>query len=118
MYPHGAKDGQVLVRTSDGWKWVDLGPRTRSQVPAVLVMLALVLGFVLATVHFARADASLPFGVTCDQVTRYASDLNIPNTWRGRMQARIIALSFGHVLTNRELEAAARCLRSAQAGAR
>jgi hypothetical protein len=73
-------------------------------------MLAMVLLFVLVTSRYAWASDALPGGVTCGQVVRYANDLNIPNTWRGRTQAKIIALTFGIVVTDAQLEAAARCL--------
>jgi hypothetical protein len=81
-----------------------------SHVPYACLVAAFV---VLATLVVRRASAaeSLPGGVTCDQIVRYASDLNIPNTWRGRAQARVIALTFGIVITSEQLDAAARCLR-------
>lgn len=75
----------------------------------------MVLMFVVCTVHFARADKALPFDITCADVVRYAADMKIPNTWRGRVQAKIIALTYGTVLTRAQLDAAAQCLREADA---
>lgn len=60
----------------------------------------------------ARADTALPGGVTCEQVVEYAKMLSIPNTWRGRAQARVIALTFGITITSAQLDAAAKCLRT------
>lgn len=77
--------------------------------------------FIAATFLFlvlgSAAHAALPPGVTCEQIVRYASVLKIPNTIAGRAQARIIALTYGHWLTNAELNAAAKCLSDAR-GAR
>jgi hypothetical protein len=75
----------------------------------------LIIVFVLLTSKYVDASPRLPGGVTCEQIVRFASDLNIPNTWRGRRQAQIIALTFGIVVTNAQLDAAAQCLKSASA---
>jgi len=80
-----------------------------------LYALSALLGAILFSAVMAHADSRLPFSITCDDVVRYAGDLNIPNTIAGRMQARVIALTFGHWLTKSELDAAAKCLRQAQA---
>ena len=94
---------------------VGVSPRIKEDIVPVMAMLGLALLALALTVRYAGASPRLPFSITCEQVVRYAADLNIPNTFRGRMQARIIALSFGHVLTNAELSAAAACLTEARA---
>jgi hypothetical protein len=117
-------DGEILVRDADGvWQWRSKKEiKTQEQyfivvwlgTTGVLVFAALVLLFVLIGSRAARADEQLPFGITCEQVVRYAADLKIPNTWSGRAQARIIALTFGIYLTDAQLNAAARCIRGHQ----
>ncbi len=92
-----------------------MSPRTGPDSPKVLLLLGLVLLFVLVVSRIARSDDALPFGITCEQVVQYAADMKIPNTWRGRVQAKLIALTYGAVLTSRQLDAAARCLREADA---
>ena len=92
-----------------------MNSRTRADLPYVLIILGATLLFVLVTTRYARADSNLPGGVTCEQVVQYASSLGIPNTWRGRAQARIIAATFGIYVTNAQLSAAAQCLKSASA---
>src|ERR1700692_2886286 len=121
MCPYGAREGQILVRKNDGegWEWREQKPVTPHEtrwVPRIIIG-ALVIFFVcmLISLRHARADSALPFGITCEQVVQYAAEMKIPNTWRGRVQARIIALSYGAVLTSRQLDAAARCLVEAQA---
>lgn len=82
-------------------------------MPRVVSLMLAVLMLVLVSARCARADTALPGGITCEQVVRYAGELNIPNTWRGRVQAKIIAATFGIYLTNAQLEAAALCLKTA-----
>ncbi len=86
-------------------------------VGIVIGAFLLVLSLLIYGIGHARA-ATLPMGITCAQVVQYAGDLKIPNTFAGRMQARAIALTFGHWLSNAELRAAAACLRQAEAGQR
>ena len=76
-----------------------------------LAMLAAVLVVVMLHSRRARADDAMPGGITCSQVVEYARVLAIPNTWRGRAQARVIALTFGIAITDSQLETAAKCLR-------
>lgn len=71
----------------------------------------LIVLLLLTTGSVSYADEPLPGGVTCEQIVRYAETLHIPNSALGRAQARIIALTFGIVVTGKQLDAAARCLR-------
>ncbi len=89
-----------------------MSPRTRADMPFIMLVMLAALVFVLLTVHFARADSRLPFGVSCEQVKMYAGNMQIPDTAVGRARARVIGLTFGHWLTSAELRAAAACLRS------
>lgn len=83
---------------------------TRHDIPYIIVMLAMVLLFTLFTSRYSRANPALPGGVTCEQIVQYAKMLGIPNTTWGRAQARIIAATFGIVITDAQLAEARKCL--------
>jgi hypothetical protein len=121
MLPPDGKPGQMLVHRGDGaWEWVTpsaaTAPERRFVALVVVVVVTMLLASGLLLVCARAQDAPLPGGVTCEQIVRYAEDLRIPNTWRGRAQAKVIALALGIVVTDAQLDAAARCLRSAQVG--
>jgi hypothetical protein len=87
-----------------------MNQRTEDDIIMMIFIVIFVVIFVLMGAHYVRADERLPFGITCEDVTRYAKDFKIPNTVMGRAHARVIALTFGHWLTRRELDAATACL--------
>lgn len=89
--------------------------RDHTRLRILMTLSSLIFSVFLCITCAQAQTASLPGGVTCEQIVRSASDLNIPNTWRGRRQAQIIALTFGIVVTNTQLDAAAQCLKSASA---
>lgn len=121
IMPPDGKPGQILVKKDGEWQWTwpsdDRLHRgaNRFMLLVAAISISLLIGSFLLCMSARRAHSSeLPNGMTCEQVVRAAAELNIPNTAWGRAQARIIALTYGMVLTSAQISAASQCLRSAK----